>query len=776
VLPFGTLALHSLLVRRNLPAISALASLVLDRPRRALIVWAGILLLAGLSPLFRGPHSAPVFDQLLPANEPSQRGEALARLAFPTLNAQASIVLVYARQPALMPADMLVLRRTIDALNASPDIKNIPNLRVTSHLTEPVLTRRFLSLDAANQPHAALVTISFDLPYDSDASVQLVERVESVARKLSADTGVTLEVTGTAAIARDQRSVDAAAHRRITLAAVVAVLCILFAVFRAPLAALVPLLVVGVSAIVSIRALELARSFGVPITTDQLTYLIVIVFGAGTDFSIFWLSRYHEELNGSSDRPLAARRAYLTTVPGILASACTTILGLLALLASRFGPALMLGPALAFSLLIALLAAMTLMPPLALFMGERLFWKPFGSAGLLAGPRQRSARNRDRWRHLAWLVARHPVGVLLSIVILFAVPVLQSFNLDSRVDLDTDSLRNTSSIRGRVLAERYFGGSILFPWCCLIQFPTAPPPARLHAISASLDKTLLTAGARDVWSLSQPLGRSATGASLLLPIFAPRAADLYYNPVQRTLRIEVMAGDSPFTPAAIADFERAFAKVQADPELQKLNATVLANGPTPFIANLRSAASIDEWRIKSAVVLAVAFVVFLLLRDVLLTAILLLITLFAYHATMGLTAFVFVGLLHHSALHWQVGMFAFVILMAVGQDYNLFLISRLTEEQGRRPLRPALRRALVRTGRIISSCGLITAVSFATLVFAGESFLIQMGFALAVGTLLDTFIIRPLLLPALLLLLNRPRAAPKMNILQPESGVAMAEH
>jgi RND superfamily putative drug exporter len=121
-------------------------------------------------------------------------------------------------------------------------------------------------------------------------------------------------------------------------------------------------------------------------------------------------------------------------------------------------------------------------------------------------------------------------------------------------------------------------------------------------------------------------------------------------------------------------------------------------------------------------------------------------------------------------------MFAFVILMAVGQDYNLFLISRLTEEQGRRPLRPALRRALVRTGRIISSCGLITAVSFATLVFAGESFLIQMGFALAVGTLLDTFIIRPLLLPALLLLLNRPRAAPKMNILQPESGVAMAEH
>jgi RND superfamily putative drug exporter len=761
-------------VRHDSHFVSPLASRVLHRPRRAVFAWLAILLLAGLSPLVRGPHGAPVFDHLLPPDEPSQRGEALGRLAFPALHAQASIVLVYARQPQMLPRDMALLRRTIDALNATPEIKNVPNLRVTSHLTEPVLTKRFLALDAANRPHAALVTLSFDLPYDSDTSLRLVERVESVARGINAGSGMELEVTGTAALARDQRAADAAAHRRITVAAIVAVVCILFAVFRAPLAALVPLLVVGASALVSIRALEFARSYGLPVSTDQLTYLIVIVFGAGTDFSIFWLSRYHEELARTADRTLAARRAYVGTMPGILASACTTILGLLALLASRFAPALLLGPALAFSLLIALVAAMTLMPPLALAIGDRLFWKPFGSAGLLAHPRAHR-RRRDRWRHLAFLVARRPAPILLVTLIMFAAPVVHSFGLDSRVDPDTDSLRNTSSIRGRALAERYFGGSILFPWSCLIQFPTAPPPARLNAICASIDKTLLDAGARDVWSLTQPLGRSATGAAMLLPILAPQAADLYYNPAQRTLRVEVMASDSPFTPAAIADFERMFDKVQAIPELQKLNATVLATGPTPFIANLRTAASVDEWRIKSAVVLAVAFVVFLLLRDVILTAILLLITLFAYHATMGLTAFVFVTILRQPALHWQVGMFAFMILMAVGQDYNLFLISRLTEEQRRRPLRPAVRRALVRTGRIISSCGLITAVSFASLVFSGESFLIQMGFALAAGTLLDTFLIRPLLLPALLLILKRPHVTARAPIPRPDLSMSPVE-
>jgi RND superfamily putative drug exporter len=152
-------------------------------------------------------------------------------------------------------------------------------------------------------------------------------------------------------------------------------------------------------------------------------------------------------------------------------------------------------------------------------------------------------------------------------------------------------------------------------------------------------------------------------------------------------------------------------------------------------------------------------VVFLLLRDLVLTGILLLITLLAYEATMGLTGFVFVNLLGQPALHWQVGMFAFVILMAVGQDYNLFLLSRLAEERARRPLRPAVRRALVSTGRIISSCGLITAVSLGALLLSGEGYLVQMGFALAAGTLLDTFVIRPLLLPALLLLLKRPRNA-----------------
>jgi RND superfamily putative drug exporter len=174
------------------------------------------------------------------------------------------------------------------------------------------------------------------------------------------------------------------------------------------------------------------------------------------------------------------------------------------------------------------------------------------------------------------------------------------------------------------------------------------------------------------------------------------------------------------------------------------------------VANLDALTTVDEWRVKTAVVIVVAMVVFLLTRDLLLTGVLMLITLLAYQATMGLTAIVFVNVLGYPAINWEVKMFAFVILMAVGQDYNLFLISRLLEERQKRGLRAAIRQSMVRTGGIISSCGLITAVSLGSLVASGQFYLAQLGFALATGTLMDTFLVRPFLLPALLVLLGRP--------------------
>ncbi len=244
---------------------------------------------------------------------------------------------------------------------------------------------------------------------------------------------------------------------------------------------------------------------------------------------------------------------------------------------------------------------------------------------------------------------------------------------------------------------------------------------------------------------------------------APLSLNNYWNADAACLRFEVMGAEDPFAPASIEACHNAVAAVDRLVHERGIAAHVEAAGPTPLVANLFALTRSDEWRIQVAVVAVVALVVYTLVRDALLTAMLMSVTLLAYQATVGLSKLLFVNLLGYPALNWEVKMFAFVILIAIGQDYNLFLVSRLAEERRRRALRPAVRRALVRTGGIISSCGLIAAASLGSLVVSGQFFLAQMGFALAIGTLLDTFVVRPFLLPAMMVILNRPHRTSAAN-------------
>jgi putative drug exporter of the RND superfamily len=712
-------------------------------------------------------------------------GEQLARKAFPKLATNTDVVLVFSREPFLTPADQAVVVTVVKTLQG--------NLRsgwtVRSIETESALASRFLARDNLGRPVVSLVVASSDDQYDSDAVIADVNRIESLARSVISSAspatlpGLAMEVTGNGGLGRDEDAAEDQAHVRITFASIFAVMIVLLTVYRAPLAASVPLICVAVSACVSTEALQLMRSYGAPITAEELTYLVVIVFGAGTDFALFWLSRFDEELatinaNDSCSRPDAARRAYVATVPGIASSAATTILGLCALLVSLFQPNHSMGLAMAFSLFVALVASVTLMPAMALTMGTRLFWprrKPM-SAGESAG----------RWAWAAGWVTRKPWATVLVLCILTALPLWASFRVNYRVETDAAVLADSSFLRGEAIAEKHFGRGMLFPWTALVKFDSeesmrrymeqaritegAPsltilsPASQQNAILDDLAKGVaieLKGGesTTDVWSFAAPLGQRSMLGSTLASILSPGSLANYWNPAERTLRFEVMATEAPFSPAAIAAFRAAISRVETLLAKQKIAATVLATGPTPLVANLDALTHRDEQRVKIAVVIAVAFVVVLLTRDLMLTIVLMLITLLAYQATMGLTAIVFVHILGYPAINWEIKMFAFVILMAIGQDYNLFLISRLLEERRRRGLRAAIRLSMIRTGGIISSCGLITAVSLGSLVASGQFYLAQMGFALAAGTLMDTFLVRPFLLPALLVLLRRPALA-----------------
>ncbi|MGH7178859.1 MAG: MMPL family transporter, partial [Tepidisphaeraceae bacterium] len=510
-----------------------------------------------------------------------------------------------------------------------------PKWTVRSHLTHRLLTTRLLARTRDGlAPAVALVTIGYHLPYDSDASQKVVERVESItSRHVPGSSGLNVEVTGTAGMGRDQHLAADVAHRRITVAAVIAVVTVLLAVYRAPLAAGIPLACVAVSAYVATQILQLARSWGVPISSQELTYLVVIVFGAGTDYSLFWLSRFDEELAARRWLRIdAAERAYVATMPGIIASAATTILGLCALLVSQYLPNHVLGLSMAMSLAIALLAAMTLMPALAVLMGARLFWprrKPLSASG-----------NSSRWKLAALWVTRRPVALLAVLAALLAVPLWESFRAQYRIDTDAGMLPDSSFARGRAAAEGHFGASILFPWTCLVQLDADQDTMhnQLSSLPAQIDQALLREGAHDVWSVVNPLGRRVPLGATLAGLFPGEVSKAYWNVSHRCMRFEVMASDAPFSPQAISDFRRAMTAVRRALADAHVRAEVLAAGPTPFMANALDLSSSDEIRIRAAVIAVVAAIVLLLVRDAILTFVLMLVTLVAFQATMGLSS------------------------------------------------------------------------------------------------------------------------------------------
>jgi RND superfamily putative drug exporter len=282
----------------------------------------------------------------------------------------------------------------------------------------------------------------------------------------------------------------------------------------------------------------------------------------------------------------------------------------------------------------------------------------------------------------------------------------------------------------------------------------------LEELSKRISAILREEGAIDVWSYTAPLGKQGFGRSGEETMSGSPADADYWNPKQGCLRFEVIASDQPFAQETLKALQRSLSRIdrmfsnEISPGKQS---TVLATGPIAYMVNVKSVAERDHRFVQIVVVVAIGVILIILLKNTLVAITLVSSSLLVYFATMGLAGFLFNVILQQGELDWKINLFSFVVLMAVGQDYNLFFLGRLLEERQTQPLLPAIAKTIARSGSIISSCGLITAVAVGSLCFSGVGFLQQMGFVLTVGLLLDAFLIRPFLLPAVLAVLRHPR-------------------
>ena len=594
--------------------------------------------------------------------------------------------------------------------------------------------------------------------------------------------GLELRMTGSAAVGHDMNKSANSSLSATTWTTIGLVVLILLIVYQSPLLALIPLATIALSVLVSLWAIaSLTLIPGLKFQVINITniFVIVVLFGAGTDYCLFLIARYREELARGRTGDEALREAIEQVGGALVASAGTVIVGLGMLWFSSFAKIQYTGPAIALSLAIGLLAALTLAPVLLHWLRGAVFF-PF------TPPHHEKGADREAeslaqiplatfWGRVADVVIERP-GMILGVSLLSLAPfavvgATTTPNYSQLTDLSPDQ----PSIIGSKLVSRYFAAGELGPTTVLIEHPQLDfRSEKGRGVIESLSKQIAALpNVQEVRSISRPLGinpeslRERFADQVRRPFVDPRyvatmpveAAD-----VNHITRIDLIFQSDPFSDRSLRSLNEVrrvvTAAAQPGAPLAGMTATGLA-GSTAMVADLKQVTTQDEQRMYWLVTLGVYIILVILLRRPGICLYLIATVVLGYLASLGMTELVFRSL-HNGpdpwvGLDWKVSFFLFVILVAVGEDYNIFLMARVIEEEKKHGVIEGTRQAVMHTGGIISSCGLIMAGTFGSMLTGNLTALKELGFALGLGVILDTFIVRPVLVPAFVVLLHRYR-------------------
>ncbi|MGE3776893.1 MAG: MMPL family transporter, partial [Pirellulaceae bacterium] len=624
---------------------------------------------------------------------------------------------------------------------------------------------------------------------DNIRVLELVEQELAAARTWMAEegvTGLTLGISGSAAVGGDMLRAAVESIRHTELLTIVLVVTILLVVYRSPVVILVPLLTIAVALSVStglvalLTQLHLYPGFawwGFKIFKTTRIFVVVILFGSGTDFCLFLIARLREELSTGGKISGSVAAALRKVGSALVASALTTILGLAMMYFAEFGKFRSSGPAIAVCLLVTLLACLTFSPALLSALGRHLFW-PFAAAT----PPAASGRLARFWTSFARQVTRQPGKILLLSVVVLLPLAIWGWSVPNRVtfDLLSELPPSRTSIVGSELLKRHFPVGEGGPVIVIAQKPHAGFDApekdvAAQALAAVFDLTKRLrsiAGVHTVRSMAEPLGDEPEPLSLITAS-GRRKLFLRQHALTKAIflaqeepyrgavtRFELVLNDNPFSLEAIqtlAQIDKQLSAESGQADSFWHNAEFQLTGTTAGIRDLREVIHSDYWRITSLVTLTVFGVIVVILRRPEICVYLIVSVLFSYLATIGATEIFFRWLYGATfvGLDWKVPIFLFVILVAVGEDYNIYLVTRAFEEQGRLGPLAGLREAVARTGGIITSCGIIMAGSFVSMIAGSLRGISELGFALTLGILLDTLVVRTLLVPAFLALRHR---------------------
>jgi len=523
--------------------------------------------------------------------------------------------------------------------------------------------------------------------------------------------GLATHITGPLGSAADSASSFKGIDGTLLAATLIVVIMLLLITYRSPVIWLLPVMSAGI-ALTSASALIylLAKHAGLTVNAQSAGVLYVLVFGAGTDYALLLTARYREELRRHADRHEAMAVAMRRAGPAIIASGGTVILSLLTLTVAELNSTKSLGPVLAIGVGVALLAMLTLLPALLVICGRWIFWpvRPaFGSAEPTA---------EGIWASIGRRIAVRPRMVWIGTAVVLGVLALGLTGLKAS---------------GLTSAEAFVG----------------------HHLDSVAGQTVIDqnfpAGA------GQPVvvvGNEPQAAQLLAALRATPGITGVTSPVVRDGHawLEGTLTSAPDSQAAFHTIRVARTAVHAVP-----GAHAMVGGNTAVTLDIATAADHDRDVIIPIILVLVFLILGLLLRAVIAPIMLIATVVLSYSAALGVSALFFNNVFHFGNADNSFPLFVFVFLVALGIDYNIFLMTRVREEAGQHDPRHAALTGLAATGGVITSAGMVLAGTFAALSTLPVTFLAELGFAVAFGVLLDTIVVRSVLVTALNLDLGR---------------------
>lgn len=531
--------------------------------------------------------------------------------------------------------------------------------------------------------------------------------------------GLTVDVAGPAGLLADLIEVFSAIDGTLLLVTLCVVLVILLVVYRSPILWIFPLLAAGTSFALAAAFVHLLADADVITLNGQAQgILTVLVFGAGTDYALLLTARYREELHRHARPWDATRTAWKGAAPAIIASGGTVILSLLCLLLSSLNSNRALGPVAAIGIAATLLVMLTFLPALLVLGGRWAFW-PRRPRADEAEPQA----EHGMWRRIAGFVARRARPVWLVTTVLLATLALGLTQLGATTLGQSDLFtQRTDSVAGQEVIARHYPAGTGSPATILVDQRAARQVAEV---------------ARAVPGVAavRPVTGDPTGPPD--PAAPPKVID-------GTVQLEATLADPPDSDGAERTIRDLRAAVHRVP-----GANAAVGGFTAVNVDTADAATRDQNVIIPVVLVVIAIILALLLRALLAPILLIATVLLSFAATLGLCALVFRHLLDFPGVDASFPLFAFVFLVALGIDYNIFLMSRVREESVRRGTRAGVLAGLAVTGGVITSAGIVLAATFSALAVLPLVVLVELGVAVAVGVLIDTIVVRSLLVPAL---------------------------